>query len=261
MNPASQSPLDRIRFVLVETTHTGNMGATARAMKTMGLSRLELVRPKSRPDAEALARASGADDLLANAGIHDSLVEAIAGCRLVMGSSARLRSVEWPLLEPPECARHLLGEARDGDVALVLGRERSGLTNEELGLCHFLAHIPTQPDFSSLNLAAAAQVFAYEIRRAHREGRGESLPREDRDLATAEALDGFQVHLSQTLMEIGFADPDQSRKLSRRLRRLFNRARPDWTEINILRGILGAAQGRKDPARFLRQPREPGADG
>ena len=245
--------------MLVETTHTGNLGATARAMKTMGLSRLHLVGPKSLPDAEALARASGADNLLAKAGIHQTLVQAIADCRLVIGSSARLRTVEWPLLEPAECAKRLLGEAQEGEVALVLGRERSGLTNEELALCHFLVHIPTNPDFSSLNLAAAAQVFAYEIYQRYRQGRGETLPRQGRDLATAEALDGFHAHLTRTLIEIGYADPEQSGRLGRRLRRLFHRARPDWTEINILRGILSAAQGRKDPARFHRHgPGEPG---
>ena len=255
MNGDNATLLDHIRFVLVETTHTGNLGATARAMKTMGLSRLHLVRPKSPPDAEALARASGADDLLATAVLHDRLVDALAGCRLVIGSSARLRAVEWPLLEPPECARQLLAAALTGEVALVLGRERSGLTNEELALCHYLVHIPTNPAFSSLNLAAAAQVFAYEVRQAFRAGRGENMPREDRDLATAEALAGFHDHLTQTLVEIGFADPEQSGKLSRRLRRLFLRAQPDWTEINILRGILSAAQGRKDPARFRRRAR------
>lgn len=255
MNGDNASHLDNIRFVLVETTHTGNLGATARAMKTMGLSRLHLVRPKSPPDAEALARASGADDLLANAVRHDRLVDALAGCQLVIGSSARLRAVEWPLLEPPACAQQLLAAARMGEVALVLGRERSGLTNEELALCHYLVHIPTNPEFSSLNLAAAAQVFAYEIRQAFRAGRGETLPRENRDLATAEALAGFHDHLTRTLVEIGYADPEQSGKLSRRLRRLFLRAQPDWTEINILRGILSAAQGRKDPARFHRRAR------
>ena len=255
MNGDNSTLLENIRFVLVETTHTGNLGATARAMKTMGLSRLHLVKPKSPPDAEALARASGADDLLANASLHDRLVDALAGCKLVIGSSARLRSVEWPLLEPPDCARHLLAAARMGEVALVLGRERSGLSNEELALCHFLVHIPTNPEFSSLNLAAAAQVFAYEIRQALRAGLGETLPREDRDLAPAEALEGFHDHLTRTLVEIGFADPEQSGKLGRRLRRLFLRARLDWTEINILRGILSAAQGRKDPARFRRSPR------
>jgi len=241
--------LSRIRCVLVETTHTGNLGAAARAMKTMGLTRLTLVNPKQRPDAEALARASGADDLLAGASIHSDLVSALAGCRLVIGSSARLRSLEWPLLEPPEAARRLLAEAGQGNVALVFGRESSGLSNEELARCHYLVHIPTNPEFSSLNLAAAVQVLAYEIRRAWREGRGEVLQDPPRDLATAEALEGLNAHLAQTLVDLGFADPAQSQRLLMRLRRLFNRARPDWVEINILRGILSAAQGRKSAGR------------
>jgi tRNA (cytidine32/uridine32-2'-O)-methyltransferase len=250
-------PLDllaRIRFVLVETTHTGNIGAAARAMKTMGLSRLELVKPLSGPDAEALARASGADDLLQRAGIHADLVGSLAGCRLVIGSSARQRSVEWPLLEPPDAARLLVAEAALGEVALVFGRESSGLSNEELARCHYLVQIPTDPGFSSLNLAAAVQVLAYEIRRAWREGRGERLPEEPRDLATAEALEGFHAHLAQTLAELGFRDPDQSTRLLMRLRRLFNRARPDRVELNILRGILSAAQGRKGSVRLASDP-------
>lgn len=242
--------LSRVRFVLVETTHTGNLGATARAMKTMGLSRLELVQPKRPPDAEALARASGADDLLERAGIHADLVGALSGSRLVIGSSARLRSVEWPLLEPPEAARLLIEEARHGDVALVLGRERSGLTNDELARCQYLVHIPTDPGFSSLNVAAAAQVLAYEIRRQWRALRGERLTDPPRGLAPAEALEGFHRHLAQTLLDIGFRDPDQSERLLMRLRRLFNRARLDRVELNILRGILSAAQGRKDRGRL-----------
>ena len=243
--------LGRIRFVLVETTHTGNLGATARAMKAMGLSRLELVTPRRPPDAEALARAAGADDLLERAPIHASLVGALTGCRLVIGSSARLRSVEWPLLEPPDAARLLLDEAAHGEVALVLGRERSGLSNEELARCHYLVQIPTSPDFSSLNVAAAAQVFAYEIRRAWREGAGEQLSDPPRDLATAEALEGLHDHLARTLVDIGYAHPEQSTRLLMRLRRLVNRARPDWVEVNILRGILSAAQGRKTVRRFV----------
>jgi len=247
-----ESPLDRIRFVLVETTHTGNIGATARAMKAMGLTRLHLVRPKQLPDAAAVARASGADDLLARAAVHDSLVDALSGCRLVVGSSARLRSVEWPVLEPPECANTLLREASGGEVALVLGRESSGLTNAELEQCHYLVHIPTNPDFSSLNLAAAAQVFAYEIHSKHRAEKGMHNEPDVVDPAPAEMLDGFHAHLIHALVDIGFADPDQSKKLGRRLRRLFNRARPNPTEINILRGILSAAQGKKNAARFRR---------
>jgi tRNA (cytidine32/uridine32-2'-O)-methyltransferase len=249
MSEVQGGNLSRIRCVLVETTHTGNLGAAARAMKTMGLTRLVLVNPKGPPDAEALARASGADDLLARATIHPNLVSALAGCRLVIGSSARLRSLEWPLLEPPEAAERLLAEAAQGEVALVFGRESSGLTNAELAHCHFLVHIPTNPEFSSLNLAAAVQVLAYEIRRAWREGRGERIQDAPRDLATAEALEGLNAHLAQALADLGFADPAQSQRLLMRLRRLFNRARPDWVEINILRGILSAAQGRKSAAR------------
>jgi tRNA (cytidine32/uridine32-2'-O)-methyltransferase len=248
----SQHLLGRIRFVLVETTHTGNMGAAARAMKTMGLSRLELVKPRQPPDAEALARASGADDLIERAGVHPDLDSALAGCRLAVGASARRRSVEWPLLEPPEAARLLLTEAAEGDVALVLGRESSGLTNQELARCQYLVHIPTDPDFSSLNVAAAAQVLAYEIRRAWREDRGERPPEVPRDLATLDDLEGFHAHLAETLTLIGFRDPEQSTRLLMRLRRLFNRARPDRVELNILRGILSAAQGRKNPERFAR---------
>lgn len=239
------SPLTRVRFVLVGTTHLGNLGASARAMKTMGLSRMELVNPRARPDAACLALAAGADDLLERAGVHTDLPTALAGCRLVVGASARLRSLAWPLLEPPDAARRLLAEAASGEVALVFGRESSGLTNEELACCHHLVHIPTDPGFSSLNLAAAVQVLAYELRRTWREG---SVPRSEessRDLATAEELDGFHAHLAQTLLDIGFSGPDRSTRLLLRLRRLFNRARLDRDEVNILRGILSAAQGRK----------------
>ncbi len=259
MDAHPDTTLARIRCVLVETTHTGNLGAAARALKTMGLTRLELVNPRHPPDAEALARAAGADDLLQRAGTHQDLTGALTGCRLVVGASARQRSVEWPLLEPPAAARLLLAEATAGEVALVLGRESSGLTNEELAHCHYLVQIPTDPAFSSLNVAAAVQVLAYEIRRAWREGRGEQTPEEPRELATAEALDAFHDHLARTLQEIGFRDPEQSSRLLMRLRRLFNRARPDWIEINILRGILSAAQGRKTAHRpvAVHQEQEP----
>ncbi|WP_373510642.1 RNA methyltransferase [Thiocapsa sp.] len=257
MTKNPDSALARIRFVLVEPSLSGNIGAVARAMKTMGLSRLELVAPKQPLDAEALARACGADDLLQRAGLHADLNEAIADCRLVIGTSARRRTLDWETLEPPETARKLLAETAEGEVALLLGRESSGLTNAELARCQFLVHIPTNPDFSSLNLAAAAQVFAYEIRRCWREGLPEptrtpssALSGETpRDLATAQELEGLHGHLADTLRDIGFGDPDSSKKLLLRLRRLFNRARPDRVEMNILRGILSAAQGRKSGAR------------
>lgn len=250
MSEPPSALLDKIRFVMVETTHPGNIGAVARAMKTMGLSRLHLVSPKCLPNAEAVARASGADDLLAAAAVHGDLVDALRGCRLVVGSSARLRTVEWPVLEPGGCADRLLAEAELGEVALVLGRESSGLTNEELARCHYLVQIPTDPGFSSLNVASAAQIFSYEIRRALRAAADLRIEVTPRDLATAEAMESFHAHLAQTLVDTGFSAPTQSRKLLRRLRRLFNRARPDWVELNILRGVLSAAQGKKAPGRF-----------
>jgi tRNA (cytidine32/uridine32-2'-O)-methyltransferase len=257
MTENTDNALARIRFVLVEPSLSGNIGAVARAVKTMGLSRLELVAPKQPIDAEALARACGADDLLQHAGVHPDLPAAIAECRLVIGTSARRRTLDWETLEPPEAARKLLAEAAVGEVALLLGRESSGLTNAELARCQFLVNIPTNPDFSSLNLAAAAQVFAYEIRRCWRKNRPEptqtassaEADEAPRDLATAQELEGLHAHLADTLRDIGFGDPDSSKKLLLRLRHLFNRARPDRVEINILRGILSAAQGRKSGNR------------
>lgn len=265
---APAAVLARIRVVLVETSLTANMGAVARAMKTMGLARLALVRPQRRPDAEAVARAAGADDLLAAASVHETLTDALSGCRLVIGSSARARTLAWPQLDPAGCGETLVREAACGEVALLLGRERSGLTNDELACCHYLARIPANPDYASLNIAAAAQVFAYEMRRsalaqavagggpahsagspppaaAAADGFGPEAP-----LATAEEMDGFHAHLERTLLAIGYADPKQSARLLRRLRRLFNRARPDRTELNILRGILAAAAGHRGRERF-----------
>ncbi len=237
--------LARIRFVLVATSLSGNIGAVARAMKNMGLSRMALVRPKAGAggfaDAEALARAAGADDLLQIASVHLTLPEALAGCRLVLGSSARLRSLQWPVLDPAAAGARLVAEAAQGDVALVLGRESTGLSNDELACCHYLVQIPTDPDFSSLNIAAAAQVFAYEVRRHlfEADAAADLHPEDTRpDLATAEEMDGFHQHLMRTLIQIGYADAEQCATLSRRLRRLFHRARPDRTELNILRGVL-----------------------
>jgi tRNA (cytidine32/uridine32-2'-O)-methyltransferase len=239
------SPLDRIRFVLVEPTHPGNIGAVARAMKTMGLSRLDLVNPRCALDAEAIARASGADDLLAAARVHRALPEALTGCRLVVGTSARLRHLDWPQLHPRVCGARLAAEASLGEVALILGRESSGLSNEELARCHYLAHIPTSPGFSSLNLAAAAQVFAYEVFTALAAGAEDGVQVPEEEPAPAEELEGLHGHLGRALEDLGFSRPEQSHRLLQRLRRLFNRARPDRVEVNILRGILSAAQGRK----------------
>lgn len=231
--------LDNIRVVLVHTSHPGNIGAVARAMKNMGLSDLRLVAPRQFPDAEATARASGADDLLARSRVYARLEEALEGCRLVVGTSARSRTVEWPVLDPRECAAETLATAELGPVALVFGRENSGLTNDELDLCRYLVHIPTNPEYSSLNLAMAVQVLAYEVRMVQRLG---GVDTRARTPASADRFEGFIDHLAEMLGDVDFADIRHSEKLMRRLRRLFLRAEPDDEEINILRGILRAAQ-------------------
>ncbi len=233
--------LSNIRIVLVETSHPGNIGAVARAMKNMCLQQLYLVSPVTYPSADATARASGADDLLAQARTCDSLEQALQGCRLVFGASARLRRISWPQVDVRECARKVLETSAESPVALVFGREHSGLTNEELECCHHLVHIPTNPAFSSLNVAAAVQVLAYEIYASFCETDAQpAASNSDKPPATAEEMEGYFRHLEQTLIDIDFIDPDNPRKLMRRLRRLYNRAQPDDTEVNILRGILTA---------------------
>ncbi len=236
--------MNNIRIVLVGTTHPGNIGASARAMKTMCLERLCLVSAKIYPSAEATARASGADDVLARAEVFEGLDDALKGCRLVIGASARRRTVDWPMLDPREAAARLRVEAEAGPVALVFGREHSGLSNAELDRCHYLVQIPANPDYSSLNLAASVQVLGYEIMRAHAE-RVSDAPAAVPDAAPSEDMEGLFAHLEQALIDIDFLNRGQSKKLLRRLRRLFLRARPDEVEVNILRGILSAAQGRK----------------
>lgn len=245
---ANLQALDRIRVVLVETSHPGNIGAAARAMKTMGLRHLYLVRPAQYPCAEATARASGADDLLARAVVCAELAEALAGCTLVMGASARLRTLRWPQLDPRDSGARAIAEAAGGGtVALLFGRERTGLSNEELDLCQYLIHVPANPEYSSLNLAAAVQIFAYELRMAA----GAALPEQRAEASEApapvEAVEGFYEHLESTLTELGFLDPENPRHLMRRFRRLFGRVRLTESEVAILRGMLSAAQGRKLP--------------
>ncbi len=228
-----------VRFVLVETSHPGNIGASARAMKTMALDRLCLVKPASFPSAEASARATGAADLLHQATVCDSLAEAIAGCGYVIGASARRRSLSWPLVTPRECGSRVVSEAGSGDVAVVFGPEQSGLSNDDLKLCNMLVQIPTNPDFSSLNLAMAVQVIGYEIMVA-RGGEDRLQNRRETPLATADEMQKFFDHLERVLVGAGFLDPANPRHLMLRLRRLFARAEPDGNEIAILRGILSA---------------------
>jgi len=227
------------RVVLINTSHPGNIGATARAMKNMGLATLCLVEPKQYPSAEATARASGADDLLASAQCVATLDEAVADCALVIGASARSRTLAIPMLNPHSCAELVHQQPDVERVAILFGRERSGLTNEELDRCHHLVQIPTDPDYPSLNIAAAVQVIAYELRIAA--GIVEKPDEPAVDYASMTQMEQFYTHLEHTLVELEFLDPENPRQLMRRLRRLFNRARPDQNEINIMRGILTAA--------------------
>jgi TrmH family RNA methyltransferase len=240
-----RSKLDRVRVVLVDTSHPGNIGAVARAMWTMGLERLSLVRPRRYPSAEATARAAGADALLYDAGIFDSLDEALADCSWVVGTTVRSRHLELPRLTPREFAARAVDEIRDGQVALVFGREQTGLSNDELDLCQAVASIASNPQFSSLNVAAAVQVFAYELQLASSDGTrrtGESSSQHGARASTSAELEGLYTHLEQALADIGYYDPDQPGLLMRRLRRLYGRARPDRADLNILRGILAATQ-------------------
>jgi tRNA (cytidine32/uridine32-2'-O)-methyltransferase len=231
--------LSHIRVVLVGTTHPGNIGAAARAMKNMGLGDLALVAPKVFPSTEAIARASGADDILAAARVCGTLEEAIADCALVIGASARLRAIPWPQLTPRECAREVT--QHPVKTAILFGREHSGLDNEELERCHYLLHIPCDPEFSSLNVAAALQVVAYEIFVAAQSGPAAEKPMSPP--ATAEQMASFYRHLEETLYEIRFLhEKKSSPSLMRRLRRIFNRARLEQKEIHILRGIFNAVQ-------------------
>lgn len=213
-------------------------------MKNMGLVQLVLVDPQDFPSADADARASGASDILQAAQVVGTLEEALIGCRLVLGTSARDRHIPWPMLEPRECGVAACEQAQQGaQVALVFGREYAGLTNEELQRCHFHVHIPSDPAFSSLNLAAAVQVLAYEVRMAwlaaqERPAKPVPVVEQDEEPVTADELESFYRHLEQALVEIRFLDPDKPRHLMSRLRRLYGRSAVNKLEMNILRGIL-----------------------
>ena len=234
------------KIVLVGTSHPGNIGAVARAMKNMGIRDLALVRPKVFPHEDATARASGAEDILDNASVFDALPDAISDCVYVAGASARSRTINWPSMGPRECASRLVAESRRGSVAVVFGPEKSGLSNEDLDHCHTLLTIPTDPDFSSLNLAMAVQVLTYELRCARSVDAGPVFESEAPP-ATSEEMEFFYEHLERVLRDIRFLDPENPRHLMRRMRRLFIRARPDHNETNILRGILRAIDQSREP--------------
>ncbi|GAB4179900.1 MAG: tRNA (cytosine(32)/uridine(32)-2'-O)-methyltransferase TrmJ [Wenzhouxiangellaceae bacterium] len=229
---------ERIRIVLDHTTHPGNIGATARAMKVMGLSSLHLVAPRHFPDGRATALAAGADDLLAGASIHAKLIDALAGCTLVFGTSDRQRAVPLPLCEPRDAARQIVEASRRNTVAVVFGPEATGLHNDALDHCHALIRIPTAGDYQSLNLAQAVQVICYEILMALRDAETVAAPAADEDPADPIALEVFFQRLERALRVLRFSTPGQTRTLHRRLRRIFLRARPSRDELNLLQGIV-----------------------
>lgn len=242
---------DRIKIVLVNTSHPGNIGAAARAMKNMGLSELVLVAPEEFPSGVAVGRAASALDILERAQVVASLSDAISDCSLVIGASARRRSIPWPMLSPIQAGEKAIAESTMGQrVALVFGREDSGLNNEELQLCNYHVQIPANPEYSSLNLAAAVMVISYEVYKAQLAQEadvadeatgqgGEALDGSwDQKFSTGEQMEHFYNHLEQVLIAIDFHDPDNPRQLMQRMRRLFNRIRIDEMEMNILRGVL-----------------------
>jgi tRNA (cytidine32/uridine32-2'-O)-methyltransferase len=234
--------LKHIRIILCQPSHPGNIGATARAMKNMGLRRLTLVAPEVFPLADATMRASGADDVLAQAQVVPSFEEAIADCQWLFGTSARMREFPWPQLHPAQGAQKILSLATLGqEVAIVFGTERSGLSNEQLQRCDYHMTIPTCPSYSSLNLAAAVQVIAYEIYQAWlgaNEQPEPPLADQFIDKATMDEVTGLLNHFEQTSIKIGFMDPAHPKKLLPRLKRLFSKAQLEKEEVNILRGFL-----------------------
>ncbi|EAR08516.1 RNA methyltransferase [Reinekea blandensis] len=240
------------KVVLVHTSHSGNIGSAARAMKTMGFHNLVLVAPKTFPSDDAIAMASGATDILEQAVVVETLEEAVADCGFVVGASARSRNLPWPLVHPRQMAEQALALPDNTRVALVLGRERSGLTNDELARCHCHVNIPANPDYSSLNVAAAVQVLCYELRMSAVLSTGEETPlwgvEWDQPPATAGAMESLFAHWERVLVDIDFLDPTNPRTLMSKIRRLMAKAQPDEVEANILRGMLSHVQ------KHLRKP-------
>jgi tRNA/rRNA methyltransferase len=232
--------LDRVRIVLCETSHPGNIGAAARALKTMGLSRLWLVAPGCFPHPDAQARSSNALDVLLQARVCGTLAEALEGTVLACALTARGRDLSHPVLTPREAGPFMLAQAAAGDVALVFGREASGLTGQQVARCQRIGHMPANPAYSSLNLSAAVQIMAYELRVASGEG-GLPAP-EIREPASFEEVEAFYRHLEEVMRATGFLDPRKPRRLLQRMRRLFTRARLEKEEVSLLRGLLKTMQ-------------------
>jgi tRNA/rRNA methyltransferase len=240
---ATSEALNRIRIILCQTSHPGNIGATARAMKTMGMHSLYLVSPKKFPHPEATAMASGADDILMNANVVDDLKRALKGVKLAVGLSARRRELSQPYLDIREVANEMIRIADQSDVAFVFGNEASGLSNLETNQCQMLSFINANPNYSSLNLAQAVQVVCHELRQSSISTSSPKLYTKDLDLlADHDSLMGFLSHLETMLDEIDFLDKVQGERLMQRLHILFTRAQLEIDEINILRGILTQVQ-------------------
>lgn len=242
-NSSFSYPWANIRIVLVETSHPGNIGGVARAMKNMALESLYLVSPHQFPDPAAIARASGATDILEKAVVCSRLTDALTGCRLVIAATARSRTIDWPRLDAPAAASELVSLGRSAPVALVFGRESSGLNNAELDHCHKMVSLPANPDFSSLNLACAVQVLAYEIRLAVLAADAEDnndIMADPADLpASTENLERLFNHLEETLLEVHFMPAHRAPSLMRKLKRFFYRSRVSEEEVSIFRGIVG----------------------
>ncbi len=238
----SDNLLNSVKVVLVGTTHPGNIGATARAMKNMGILDLALVEPKEFPSDVATFRSKAAKDILEKASVHTSLEEAISECELVVGTSARGRTVPWPVLNPREAAEEMHKSSLNGKVAIVFGREDRGLTNEELGLCNFHVHIPSDPEYSSLNLSQAVQILAYEIRLSYLQDRHVNNEYWDVELANNEQTERLINHMDELMQEVDFYDVENPRKLLVRVRRFFKRSKIDVMEANIFRGLFATIQ-------------------
>ncbi len=234
--------LENIKIVMVETTHPGNIGAAARALKNMELSQLVLVNPKCPIGERAYSRGSGANNILDERVVVDTLPEAVADCQLVVGTSARLRSLAWPELTPETLAQKVAGSSDDEKVAIVFGREHAGLTNEELKHCNYTVTIPTNPKFSSLNVASAIQVVSYEIYKNILEVDDSESMNISEPVADSAELEGYFAHLEQVLISTEFLNKDNPRQMMKRLRRLYQRAEPSKNEVNILRGILSSVE-------------------
>ena len=233
--------LNSVRVVLVGTTHPGNIGATARAMKNMGIVNLALVKPKDFPSNEAIYRSKAAKDVLESAQIYENLEDAVSDCELVIGTSARGRTVPWPVLSPKDAADRVAIHSENNKVAIVFGREDRGLTNQELGLCNLHVHIPADPEYSSLNLSQAVQILVYEIRVSILKDQ-ECEEYWDVDLATNEQTERLIDHMDELMKEVEFYDVQNPRKLLLRVRRFFKRSRIDVMEANIFRGLFAAIQ-------------------